>query len=142
MLPRRDPVAICAAPVPVDGVCIDERANRRPLAVHDSAQSRRPTPCGASIAFQPDRLPRHPRRDPVAAVGNLPTITGETIDADAATSPAERTDAPTDGRDADGRGNTPTDFQGGLHGIDGRRPRNRRREYVKTLDFLLVTKFP
>ena len=32
----------------------------------------------------------------LSALGNLPAITGETIDADAATSPTERTDAPTD----------------------------------------------
>ena len=39
----------------------------------------------------------HARTDALAnAVGNLPAITGETIDADAATSPAERTDAPPD----------------------------------------------
>ena len=39
----------------------------------------------------------HARTDALAnAVGNLPAITGETIDAEAATSPAERTDAPTD----------------------------------------------
>ena len=39
----------------------------------------------------------HARTDALAnAVGNLPTITGETIDAEAATSPAERADAPTD----------------------------------------------
>lgn len=39
----------------------------------------------------------HARTDALAnAVGNLPAITGETIDADATESPAERTDAPTD----------------------------------------------
>ena len=39
----------------------------------------------------------HARTDALAnAVGNLPALMGETIDAEAATSPAERTDAPTD----------------------------------------------
>ena len=32
---RRDLAAVCAAPVPLDGVRVDERANRCPVAVHD-----------------------------------------------------------------------------------------------------------
>ena len=32
---RRDLETVCAVPVPVDGVRVDERANRCPVAAHD-----------------------------------------------------------------------------------------------------------
>ena len=82
------------------------------------------------------------RRDPVAAVGNLPTITGETIDADAATSPAERTDAPTDAdlpTDAETRLQT---FKAAYMALTDADRETAAVSMSKTLDFLLVTKFP
>ena len=85
--------------------------------------------------------PRRFRRDPVGIVGNLSALMGETIDAEAATSPAERTDAPTDAEPQTDAETRLRAFKAAYRALQDADRETAALKLSKTLYFLLVSKF-